>query len=1095
MNVLVRKMALTATLLVFPLVAAGDAIELFAGLPVTAADAPNVVLVLDNAADFSASVSDRRCNIDASGIVRTDGTGLAADFTPLDGQSAAVQQCALYSVIKALSETADAKVNLAIMGFNDTGVQQFNPGTNSFSNDCADNTGGCLLMPLTPINATTGPAILNYVRQWRSSGSSGGHNVKTNNRANGAVMQESWAYLFGKTGISGRNYSGMVPSGTCAKNYVIFVGNAYRNNSNPGDQTNDANSPKMALEGTTLNANKRANPAATSTQRTLIGGTVSGQCGTTGLETGNNAENRGAYALNWARYMRQSHAVTTYSVGVLGPTCTARYYANLSTLGSREVGGGKFFATDDFEELKLALETIFSEILSVNTAFASVSLPVSVNTQGSFLNQVYVGMFRPDGDFLPRWIGNLKQYRLGRINDDGDLGLLDAQEPGQNAISAAGTGFIAECARSYWTPTTADSYWTPLDGTSPSCLGAAPQSNTPDGNMVEKGGQGYRLRASAVGSRNLLTCTTAGPGACSLSLFNTTNTGITAAALGAANATERTTLIEWARGLNNKAGDETFVVSTAMRPSVHSDVVHSRPVALNFGGDALNARQVVVVYGGNDGILRAINGNRDGSPLIGGVAPGGELWGFMAPESFANIKRQRDNVTPVAFRGGSAAAQPKPYGFDGPVVAERLNANEARIYATMRRGGRMLYAFSFSITAPSAPTLLWRTGCPANFNADGTVSDVGCAVGLEGIGQTWSAPTVVSAPAAGGTFAPYLIMGGGYDVCEDNEGTTTNHSCGASGKGRAVYVLNASTGALLKTLPTDRAVVGEVTIDTDANGRARYAWAADTGGNVYRINIGTNLPTAWTITKIASLGCDGTAPCNPNRKFLFGPDVVNDLDPVSGDGTYYVLIGSGDREKPISAYPVTASVENHFFAIKDNPSDPAWFDSEIVDCDAPLACLDSLFQIETGDPSPDAMALAETKGWYLSTRATEQVVTSAITLFGVVTFSTHMPAVYPTDPDGDICSPNLGTASVYNIRFRDAQTYRDSELPRFQEVVGGGLPPSPVAGRVILDDGTTEYFVIGSDPSSPLTTAPTPPAPPGEGPDRPMSRVYWHIQP
>ena len=39
---------------------------------------------------------------------------------------------------------------------------------------------------------------------------------------------------------------------------------------------------------------------------------------------------------------------------------------------------------------------IFSEIQAVNSVFASVSLPVSVNTEGTFLNQVYIGMFRPD---------------------------------------------------------------------------------------------------------------------------------------------------------------------------------------------------------------------------------------------------------------------------------------------------------------------------------------------------------------------------------------------------------------------------------------------------------------------------------------------------------------------------------------------------------------------------------------------------------------------------------------------------------------------------------------------------------------------------
>ena len=49
---------------------------------------------------------------------------------------------------------------------------------------------------------------------------------------------------------------------------------------------------------------------------------------------------------------------------------------------------------------------------------ASVSLPVSVNTQGTYLNQVFVGMFRPDGDAAPRWYGNLKQYKLAAFGTD-----------------------------------------------------------------------------------------------------------------------------------------------------------------------------------------------------------------------------------------------------------------------------------------------------------------------------------------------------------------------------------------------------------------------------------------------------------------------------------------------------------------------------------------------------------------------------------------------------------------------------------------------------------------------------------------------------
>jgi hypothetical protein len=46
-------------------------------------------------------------------------------------------------------------------------------------------------------------------------------------------------------------------------------------------------------------------------------------------------------------------------------------------------------------------------------------------------------MFRPDSDSLPRWSGNLKQYRLARFNNE--LKLVDAYEPppGSNAYHQA----------------------------------------------------------------------------------------------------------------------------------------------------------------------------------------------------------------------------------------------------------------------------------------------------------------------------------------------------------------------------------------------------------------------------------------------------------------------------------------------------------------------------------------------------------------------------------------------------------------------------------------------------------------------------------
>ena len=38
---------------------------------------------------------------------------------------------------------------------------------------------------------------------------------------------------------------------------------------------------------------------------------------------------------------------------------------------------------------------ILNQIRAANSVFAAASLPVSANTQGTYLNQVYIGMFRP----------------------------------------------------------------------------------------------------------------------------------------------------------------------------------------------------------------------------------------------------------------------------------------------------------------------------------------------------------------------------------------------------------------------------------------------------------------------------------------------------------------------------------------------------------------------------------------------------------------------------------------------------------------------------------------------------------------------------
>jgi type IV pilus assembly protein PilY1 len=326
------------------------------------------------------------------------------------------------------------------------------------------------------------------------------------------------------------------------------------------------------------------------------------------------------------------------------------------------------------------------------------------------------------------------------------------------------------------------------------------------------------------------------------------------------------------------------------------------------------------------------------------------------------------------------------------------------------------------------------------------------------------------ATGVGSGATPLLIMAGGYDACEDYDAGGANHNCSTT-KGNKVYVIDAATGAVVRSFDTARSVTADPTLVSDANGKVKLGYTADMGGNVYRMNF-SGLPGAWTITKIASLGC-GTAAssCPANRKFAFQPSVV------TVDGlTFEVMLGSGEREKPVAFYAAAKSVANYFFMIKDTPAD----------ADQSVADLPSLLNI-TNISAPTDAQLDGKRGWYLGfAQPGEQVVTSALTIFGVVTFSTHQPAIYGANS----CKPNLGETRLYKRDFKTGAN-ANGTANAFEDVAGDGLPPSPVGGQVVLDDGTVVPFCIGCSKNSPLEgTLPTPVS----NVIQPKNRLYWYIQ-
>jgi type IV pilus assembly protein PilY1 len=1101
LNRLLRMSVFGALMLALPGLALSDDIDLYTGAPSNGGK-PDLLITMDNAAAWDGAVNFT-CPV--VGVVSANNASKAVGF----------EQCALYMALNNISsnQLLNGKINMGLMLFDPS------------SNGALFKFPTAQPYPLQLMDSTGIPAFQTVIKSIDRTAD------KSNNSAAGGGMQEMWAYYASKTGLSGTKYKS--PLVACQKAFVIYIANA----NNMGKPQDGSSSPS----------------AQSSLAAVSPGGVLPSQI-TIPLPYNKYQANWGD---EWARYMNNTDLsngasvnkqnIITYTIAVTnndnkGNISNPDYVQFVQSMASN--GGGKSFVvnTDDpnaLNELVDALNQIFNEVQAVNSVFAAVSLPVSVNGQGNYLNQIYVGMFRPDANALPRWAGNLKQYQLG-FDSLQNVQLEDSN--GKAALNSSG-GFLSPNATSFWTSdtkvpndgpylysgnsitTTAVPNW-PTNGfwsvtaalPAPPPLSAGGAYDSPDGELVEKGGVGESMRIDYLTSRigrTVSTCTgctnnsSASPASTAMQLFDTSNTTLlSGTSLGSSSTTPTaTSLINWVRGDDNtNPNNETEPGpggSVTVRPSIHGDVLHSRPTVVNYGALASagspNTANVVVYYGSNDGMFHAINGNQ--TAAINNVRPGGELWSFVAPEFFGKFQRLYNNSPVVKLYGSTdPTAQPKDYFFDGTTTVYQdlrvAGSPKVYIYLTVRRGGRFIYALD--VTTPTAPAFLWKK----------SYSDI------SELGQTWSQPKVARVK---GYANPVLIMGGGYDPAEDSDPAPTSDSMG-----RAIIVLDAITGTKVWTAcpsgctttvtAMNRAIPADITLlDRNGDGYIDRLYAADLGGNIWRVDLepaGASAPSGWQVTELASLGGSG----NNARKFFYPPDVT----PTS---TYdAVLAASGDREHPLYSASTTAgtayNVVNRFYMLKDpntgNSVPSGWTtitEANLTD-ETGLAAGTTPPYSSTSTTSTGGLS----SGFYITfssyqpttqdaaTHTGEKAVNAPVTVAGYTYFGTNTPdpAVGTADPTK--CYPNLGTARGYAINFLTGEGLNSSGYIVF---AGGGLPPSPVFGLVsitppgstvgvitpVLFGGGNQTSTTGADSTSSLGVQKV--APPTIGKRK---RTYWFTE-
>ncbi|MFB2857525.1 pilus assembly protein [Aeromonas allosaccharophila] len=673
--------------------------------------------------------------------------------------------------------------------------------------------------------------------------------------------------------------------------------------------------------------------------------------------------------------------VTTFTVGFGDDAVTGA--GNLLAETARR-GGGVYYPATSAEALSQALRSSLLAILRINTSLVSPAIATNNFDRTRSLNNIYYAMFEPDTG--PRWKGNLKKLML---SDKGYV--VDAT----NLPAIKSDGTILEVAQTFW-------------------------SSEADGNKVAQGGVQEMLAEKS--SRNIyLVNDKVSPKR--LDAFTRSNAQTMASSaeslrslMQLSDVSELDNMFSWITGsdVDNEDNDS----STTIRKYILGDPLHSRPLVVNYGctvasGQSSCTPDLRIIMGTNAGFLHMFKD-------LGSSVD--ETWAIMPYPLLANQKALRDNdesSTHVFGVDSSPVALIKDTNQNGVIKASE--GDFVWIFFGLRSGGKNYYALD--ITNRDAPTLKW------SLTPD--------TAGFAQLGQTWSVPEVAFIP---GVTDPVVIFAGGYDLNKSALGLG-----GSDGSGTGIYIVNASTGALiysvtpaansttnLQVSTMQDSMPGSVaTLDSDGDGKVDRIYTGDTGGNIWRMDLPSASKTDWSVFKFASLGSDSVL--GDDRRFFTQPVLVRTINKgweVKNSQYVYserpfdaVLIGSGDRNRPSSE----SAVNNAYFMLRDYQVVPKSYRSV-----APPAAItiDQLYDVTT-DPffgKNDEQILTIKKnltskmGWkYWLEENGEKSMGAGVVLQGKLYFTSFLPQVQSFE---ECTIQSIGAMRQYMVDMHYGTSFR-----------------------------------------------------------------------
>ena len=607
-------------------------------------------------------------------------------------------------------------------------------------------------------------------------------------------------------------------------------------------------------------------------------------------------------------------------------------------------GEGGFYAASSTEDIIESITTFVNDLDQTlpSAPAGTITIPSDPYRASNQLPYAYLPMLAPDvGSSASIWKGNLKKYNLDQGTLFGDNGKLYKNVAGD----------LSSTTRDIWQGLDFKNSKGIVANNDISAGGFYAQLKTPKSglNSVRKlYVEDYENKDATPKKpilRELSVDASGNPvGFNSLqdTIYTELNKRRLLSFLGFKEAKYGNTKIDLTSPTNAKV-DELTLIQPNEEIRVLGGVVHSTPAAISYNatldenGRITATRDDYVLFGSMDGALHLAD-TKKGEEKIA-VIP--KVMLADQPEALVENSMRADNKTGSPYFGVDAPwLVTTDYEYDlknKKVVGKNLFA-----YGGLRMGGEAFYGIDISKVndSPSAdPEMLFT------ITKDGLSSAaVGASAntGFERLGQIWNKPTAAKIRLKKDDVNPtdVLLFGGGYDMAYENDEYVATSLLPA--KGNAIYMINAKSGELLwsvsgmidntKGVGMFHSIVGEITVlDRDNDGLTDHIYAADLGGQVFRIDLQNARTDKFGFEEITKFSAkppirilDASAKVSEAKyayRFYERPVVSfyrRESGPDNGKLFALVNVTSGNRSSPLSELRTDNKYANRVYGIIDS---------------------------------------------------------------------------------------------------------------------------------------------------------------------------------